>query len=172
MLPLIPLALALAPYLTRVLAGDRAGAAAEAVAGAVQAVTGTDDPAQAEAVLAGDPAAREALGTRLAEIALEQERIAAADRADARQMARGGGPLAWGAGLVTAAVTALFAFACVAVIGGWASIDEGGGAALLLGALIAAFADVRGFWTGSSAGSAAKSGLIGDGGGPFGQGRG
>jgi hypothetical protein len=84
MLPLIPLALSLAPYLTRALAGDRAGDTAQAVAQAVQTAAGTDDPAQAEATLAADPGARADLMARLAEIGVEGERIAAADRADAR----------------------------------------------------------------------------------------
>lgn len=184
MLPLIPLALTLAPMLARWLGGNDAAAVAGQVAEVARAVVGTDDPAEVAARLEADPAKRADMQVELARIAAEREgrehaarveelRIAAQDRADARGMARGGGPLAWGAALMSIAVTALFGFACVSVFAGWVTIGEAGGSALLLGALIAAFADVRGFWTGSSASSAAKSGLMGGGvAGPFDRARG
>jgi hypothetical protein len=169
MLPLIPLALTLAPYLARVLAGDRAGAAAQGVAQAVQAVTGTDDPVQAEAALAEAPALRADLSARLAEIALEAERVAAADRADARAMARSGGALAWGAGAVTVLSFVLLGAVLGALV--FAEVPDGNREVLnmLAGSVAGMFGAAVTFWVGSSAGSAAKSGSLG---GPFGQGRG
>lgn len=168
MLPLIPLALTLAPYLTRLLAGDRAGDTAQAVTQVVRSVTGTDDPAAAEAAISADPATREAVLRGLAEIALEHERVAAADRADARQMAQAGGALAWGAGAVTVLSFALL----VAVLGAlvFAEIPEGNREIvnMLAGSVAAMFGSAVTFWVGSSAGSAAKSGSLG---GFFGQGR-
>jgi hypothetical protein len=168
MLPLIPLALTLAPYLTRLLAGDRAGDTAQAVARVVETATGTSDPAQAEAALAADPAARDAVLRGLAEIALEHERVAAADRADARAMARSGGALAWGAGAVTVLSFLLLAAVLGALV--FAQVPDGNREVLnMLAGSIAAMAGAAvTFWVGSSAGSAAKSGSLG---GPFGQGR-
>lgn len=167
MLPLIPLALTLAPYLARTLAGDRAGDTAQAVAQVVQAATGTDDPALAEAALA-DPEARATAMRGLAQIALEQERVAAADRADARQMARGGGALAWGAGAVTVLSFILLAAVLGALV--FAEVPQGNREVLnMLAGSIAAMAGAAvTFWVGSSAGSAAKSGALG---GPFAQGK-
>lgn len=184
MLPLIPLALSLAPELARWLGGATAGAVAGQVAEAARAVVGTDDPGQVAARLEADPARRADLQIELARIAADRDaeehaaraeelRIAAADRADARQMARGGGALAWGAGLVTAAsflmLAGLIALLTLAEI-------PGGSRDLLVtiaGGILVLVQSAAAFWVGSSAGSAAKSGLMGGGAsGPFGQGRG
>lgn len=176
MAPLIALALSLAPELLRHVAGDRAGDVAAGVATAARAVVGTDDAAEVEARIAADPLKRADFAVEIASIALERERaehqarveelrIAASDRADARAMARSG-PLAWGAGLVTGCCLALLA----AVLGVLALVEVPPGNRDVLLQLTGTIATMAGgavaFWVGSSAGSAGKSGLLG---GPFAQ---
>jgi hypothetical protein len=184
MLPLIPIALSLAPALARWLGGNDAGAVTAQVAEVARAVVGSDDAGQVAAALEADPAKRADLQIELARIAAEREaaehaarieemRVAAADRADARQMARGGGPLALGAGLVTAASFLMLA----GLVGLLTMADIPGGSRELLvtiaGGVLVLVQSAAAFWVGSSAGSAAKSGLMGGvAGGPFGQGRG
>lgn len=180
MLPLIPIALSLAPMLARWLGGAEAGAVTAQVAEAARAVVGTDDPAEVAQRIEADPAKRADLAIELANIAAEREaaerqawveelRVAAADRADARQMARAGGALAWGAGLVTAASFGLLA----AVLGllAVADVPEANRDVLqlLVGSIAAMASTAAAFWVGSSAGSAGKSGLFGS---PLGTGRG
>lgn len=178
MAPLIPLALTLAPMLARYLGGSQAGEVAAGVAQAARAVVGTDDVAEVEAAIAADPMKRADLTLELAQIAAEREaaehaarveelRIAAGDRADARQMARSG-PLAWGAGLVTVAAFLLLGGVLVLL----ALVDVPAGnrdvLQLLAGSIAAMAGAAASFWVGSSAGSAGKSGLLG---GPFARGR-
>lgn len=184
MLPLIPIALTLAPALARYLGGNDAGAIAGQVAEAARAVVGTDDADQVVARLEADPAKRADLQIELARIAAEREaaehaarveelRIAAADRAGARDMARGGGALAWGAGLVTAASFLMLA-GLVALLA-LAELPQGSRDLLvtIAGGILVLVQSAAAFWVGSSAGSAAKSGLMGgSAGGPFGQRRG
>ena len=180
MLPIIPIALSLAPMLARWLGGTEAGAVAQQVSQAARAVIGSDDPAAVQAAIEADPAKRADLAVELARIAAEREqqqhqalleelRVAAADRADARAMARAGGPLVWGAGLVT--IAAFLLLAVVLGVLAFVNVPEGNRDVLqLLAGTVAAMAGgAATFWVGSSAGSAGKSGLLG---GPFGQGRG
>lgn len=184
-LPLLPLALSLAPELVRLLAGDRAGGLAAEVAGAVAAVAGTEDAGAARLALA-DPARAAALRERLASIALEQEklRLAAeetlrrqeleefsarlADTGAARGamlgLAREGSALAWGPALVSTLVVGGFFLVLLALI--WAPegarLDPQIGSIVnvTVGALGAAFAAVVNFWIGSSQGSRDKDGLL------------
>lgn len=180
MLPLIPIALSLAPMLARWLGGNDAGAVAARVAEAARAVVGSDDPATVEAAIGADPTKRADLAIELARIAAEREaaehnarveelRIAAADRADARGMARAGGALAWGAGLVTWA-SFLMLTGLVAILA-LADVPAGNRELLvtITGGVLVLVQAAAGFWVGSSSGSAAKSGLMGAP--PFGAGR-
>lgn len=176
MLPLIPLALTLAPYLARLLAGDRAGDTAQAVARVVETATGTSDPAQAEAALAGDPALRADLSAQLAEIAVQRERVAAAEMADARArdvalhqagIARRMPGVLVGIGVAGAVLTVAAMLAGISL-----GLPEGGA---VMGALIALAVgflgivkDAAAFEFGSSFGSRSKAAPAV----PFGQGRG
>jgi hypothetical protein len=181
MAPLLALGLSLLPALTRLLAGDRAGAVAATVTEAVREATGTEDPTAARAALEADPARAAALRTRLAEIALEGERLRAeaaeqarhaaletlraqlADLAGARagmlQLAGTGSLIAWGPALVSGIVTTGF-FAMLALFLFWTPDGSNQQAWALLniavGALVAGFSAVVNFWIGSSQGSRDK----------------
>jgi hypothetical protein len=181
MLPaLIPLALTLAPMLARHLAGAEAAAVTAQVAEAARAVVGTDDAEEVRARLEADPTRRADLAIELARIAAEREaaehaaqvealRIAAADRTDARSMARAGGLLGLGALLVTV-ISALLLTSVLGVLA-FTEIPPGNrDVVMMLAGAIAGMATAAfQFWVGSSSGSAGKSGLLGV---PFGQGRG
>lgn len=164
MLPLVPLALAAAPYLARVLAGDRAGDTAQAVAQAVQIATGTDDPVQAEATLGADPGVRAALSQRLAEIAVEAERVAAADRQDARArdvtLRQAGQPRRMPAALLAIGGCGAGGGVFAMILGTYLGLPEGGAVMGALIALTMLFAgvvkDAAAFEWGSSVGSRTK----------------
>lgn len=177
MLPaLIPIALSLAPMLARWVGGSDAAAVTAQVAEAARAVVGSDDAAEVARRIEADPARRADLAVELARIAAEREaaehrarveelRIAAADLADARALARSG-PLAWGAGLVTAAAFAMLtAIVALLVL---ADVPAGNRELLVTvaGGVLVLVQSAAAFWVGSSAGSAAKSGLLG---GPLGR---
>lgn len=157
MLALIPLALQLVPTLARWLGGPDAETTTQRIADTVQAVVGDRDPA---AVLA-DPEQRAQLVLALARIEAEREaarieetRALLADTASARaqtvELARAGSPLAYGAGLVSAGVMALFGFAVIGTALGLAIPD------LTMRLIEYAVIAVLGYWLGSSAGSARK----------------
>ncbi|MDB5371801.1 MAG: hypothetical protein JWP04_443 [Belnapia sp.] len=160
MLALIPLALSLAPYLGRWLGGALGSGSTDAAIGAavatqaaelVRTVTGTDDPAEAAAILEADPAKRADLQIRLAEIANARETAYYAEVANARQqtidLAKTGSSLAWGAPLVTLLVFGLFAYTVV----GSPPADVG-----TLETIKTVFIAACTYWIGSSRGSAAK----------------
>jgi hypothetical protein len=180
-LPLLAIALSLAPELVWLIAGDRAGTAATQVAEAVRTVTGTDDPAQARDALAADPAKATELRIRLAEIALEQQKAQleaeekrrqadldemkarAADIADARSktldLARQGSAIAWGAPVVSITITV--GFFAVLLLMVFKPFDETATLTIQLlnvvvGALVASFTAVVNYWLGSSEGSRSK----------------
>ncbi len=185
MAPLVALGLTLLPSLTRLLVGERAGDVAATVATAVQQATGTADPAAAEARLAADPAAAAALRLRLAEIALEAERLRM--EAEARQraqeleamragladvrgargtmlaMVRADAALSWAPATVSVVVTAGF-FATIGIFLFWTPPAEHQQAYSLLniavGALVAGFTAVVNFWIGSSQGSRDKDATV------------
>ncbi|MFH5927160.1 hypothetical protein [Roseomonas xinghualingensis] len=154
---LLPLALGLAPELAKWVAGDKAGTVAAQAAEMVRTVTGTDDPAASEAILA-DPVKNAELRIRLAEIAAQREaaadlarlemfRAATADAASARDMAGKSSLIAWAQVAGFVAVMAVFAAAFLApiVTGNPAPKDD-----LMTGALIGVFASVFGFFYGNS----------------------
>jgi hypothetical protein len=157
MLALLPLALGLVPELAKWIAGDKAGTVAAQAAEIVRTVTGTDDPAAAEAILA-DPAKVTELRIRLAEIAAQREaaadqarlemfRAATADAANAREMTGKSTLIAWAQVAGFVAVISVFAAAFLAPIftSNPAPKDD-----LMTGALIGVFASVFGFFYGNS----------------------
>jgi len=188
-LPLIALAASLLPGIVRSVAGDRTGALAGAVTEAVREAAGAADPEAARAVLAADPARAEALRIRLAEIALEGERLSAereagqrgaelealragladtpAARAGMAAMLQGGGRLAWGPAMVSSLVVIGFFAVLVLLV----TLDAGPGGArfdpqvasvinITVGSLGAAFAAVVNFWIGSSQSSRDKDSMV------------
>lgn len=177
LLALLPMLLSLAPEIVKLLAGDKAGTAAAAVAGAVRTITGTEDPAAAAAALAADPAKAADLRVALAKIAadaeaaqrqadLDEMRAAMADVADARKatvtLAASGSKIAWGAPVVSVVVVVGFFAAFGAMMFAPSPADPGKAAMLniLVGSLASGWTAVIGFWIGSSAGSAAKNETI------------
>ncbi|WP_338664136.1 glycosyl hydrolase 108 family protein [Pararoseomonas sp. SCSIO 73927] len=189
--PLIAIAASLAPEIIRLIAGDRAGTLARTVADAVRQAAGTEDPAAARAALAADAEKASALRVRLAEIALEGERLSAereagrrgaaldalratlgdtqSARASMAEMIRGGSRLAWGPATVSSLVVLGFFAVLILLV----TLDAGpGGAArfdpqvasvinITVGSLGAAFAAVVNFWIGSSQSSREKDAIVG-----------
>lgn len=160
MLPLIPVALALAPSLGRWLGGLIGSGSTDAAIGAavatqaaemVRSVVGTDDPTEATAILDADPVKRAELQIRLAEIANARETAYYAEVANARQfnldLVKQGSFLAWGAPMVSVAVLGLFTY--VVVTGAVLEVDIRETLKNLAVACV-------GYWIGSSRGSAAK----------------
>ena len=175
MLPLIPLAISLAPEIGKWLFGDSGEKTATAVAAAVQAVTGTTDEAVASQVLSSNPTAASDLRVKLAEIAAEREKAqsdaaAAAfaaqlhDVADARAqtvaLAQSHSPVQWAAPVVSFIVLATFG--TVMFLALTRSLPSGSETLLnmLLGSLAAMATSVVGYWVGSSAGSAQKTEML------------
>ncbi|WP_160119620.1 hypothetical protein [Rhodovarius lipocyclicus] len=174
-LALLPLALQLLPTLGRWLGGSDGEAVASTVGQAVQAVTGTSDPAAAEAALAASPELRVQLTTRLAEIdaareaardqaLLETLRAGLADTANARATGLGlvqaGSMIAWAP--VVVSVIVLGAFAAVVWLAMSAAMPQGSETTLtmLLGSLSTMAGAVVSYWVGSSSGSADKTRLL------------
>lgn len=175
MLPLLPLAISLAPEIGKWLFGDTGEKTASAVAAAVQAVTGSSDEVVASQVLAANPSAAAELRLKLAEIAAEREkaqsdavtaRFAAQlrDISDARAqtvaLAQTSSPVQWAAPIVS--VTVLATFGTVMFLALTRSLPAGSETLLnmLLGSLAAMATSVVGYWVGSSAGSAQKTEMI------------
>ena len=174
MLPLIPLALSIAPELARWLFGDTAEATTAAVSSAITRVTGAPDMAAAQAVLARDPQVAAALRVELARIASEAEAgsrqvdlgtmQALKDVADAQSRAlmsaQAHGAIQFAPVVISAMVLVTF--------GGvmWAALTrvlpDGLHAELpiLLGTLAAMATSVVSYWVGSSAGSASKTQML------------
>ncbi len=164
------IALDLAPEIGRWLFGPDAAPVAAAVQQAVQAATGTSDPAAQMAALA-DPDLAGQLRVDLAGIAAT--RAAAADaaaearltarladvanaRAMALQLAQSGSAMAWGAPVISVVVLATFGVVMGLVL--LHAVPPGSETVLnvLLGTLAAMATNVVGYWVGSSVGSARK----------------
>jgi len=73
MLAILPLIMSIAPEIARWIGGTQAGNVTAAVASAVKAVTGTDDPQAAAAALAADSGKAAELRVQLAKIAADAE---------------------------------------------------------------------------------------------------
>jgi hypothetical protein len=160
MLALLPLALGLVPELAKWIAGDKAGTVAAQAADIVRTVTGTDDPATAEAILA-DPAKVTELRIRLAEIAAQREaaadqarlemfRTAAADTANARALAASTPLIARTQVVLAASTTLAFFVVLFMVFAGFVpeSITRFGD--IMLGTLGTIFVMERQFFFGNS----------------------
>lgn len=175
MLPLIPLALSLAPEIGRWLFGDTGEKTATAVVAAVQAATGTADEAMSAQVLAANPAAAADLRVRLAEIAAEREKASrdadaaglaaqladvASARAQTVALANVHSSVQWAAPIVS--VVVLATFGAVMFLALTRSLPAGSETLLnmLLGSLAAMTTSVVSYWVGSSAGSASKTEML------------
>lgn len=184
MLPLIPLAIQIAPMIAKWLFGSNGEKVVQQVGSVITQVTGIADPhtdlgsAAVESVLRDRPELAMQLQVQLAKIAADREADAArateADRkADldallaqitdtdsARRqtiaLAQAGSKIAYGAPVVSALV--LVTFAVVMTLAFTRSLPAGSETILnmLLGTLAAMATSVVSYWVGSSAGSARK----------------
>ena len=172
MLPLLPLALSLAPGLAKWLFGAGAADTAQAVANVVQQATGTNDPDAAHAAVLADPKVASALTLRLAQIAAAREAAAdatrqaelvavlsdvASVRAQTLGLAEAHSNAVWGAPLLSLVILLAFgAMACSVLIHAIPAGNETLGN-VLTGTLAAMATQVANYWLGSSAGSARKT---------------
>ena len=163
---------AVAQWLGRQIAGDPA--IGDRAAEVVRAVTGTDDPIQAEAAMA-DPGTRSEVAQRLAELAVEQDRIAAAEMASARArdvaLRQAGASRRMPSVLVGIGVGGVVMAVVAMLVGSWMGLPEGGAVMAVLITIAVGFLaiikDAAAFEFGSSLGSRNK-----DAPGPFVQGKG
>lgn len=183
--PLVALAATLLPEIVRLAAGDRASAVTTAVTDAVRTATGTEDPVAAQKVIEQEPQVASALRTKLAEIAVEQERmrLEAEEKRRASELAElekrladvqaarttmttlsaNKDPMRWGAPVVSVVVTLMFALSLlIFAVPSVFSIAPGNTdmVNIVLGALVAAFTAVINFWIGSSQGSRDKDAAV------------
>jgi hypothetical protein len=175
MLPLIPLAISLAPEIGKWLFGDTGEQTAAAVAQVVQSVTGTTDDAVARQVLARDPAVAAQARVQLAQLAAQREQAAAratlealkaqigdvqSARAQTVSLAQARSAVQWSAPIVSIVVLATFGVVMWAAL--TRSLPAGSETILnmLLGTLAAMATSVVGYWVGSSAGSERKTDLL------------
>ncbi len=188
MLPLIPLAIQIAPTIAKWLFGDDSEKVVQQVANVVTQATGVAAPhtdegiAAVEAVLQGKPELAVQIQVQLAKIAADREaeadraaqaaqkaefdallaRIADTDgaRRQTIALAQAGSKIAYGAPVVSALV--LLTFAVVMTLAFTRSLPLGSETILnmLLGSLAAMATSVVSYWVGSSAGSARKDAHI------------
>ena len=184
MLPLIPLAIQIAPTIAKWLFGNDGEKVVQQVGDTITQVTGVTEPhtetgvAAIEAVLQGKPELAVQIQVQLAKIAADREaetnraaeatrkadldalaaRIADTDNARKQTVAltQAGSKIAYGAPVVSALV--LVTFAVVMTLAFTRSLPAGSETILnmLLGSLAAMATSVVGYWVGSSAGSARK----------------
>ena len=171
-----PLAQTFAPVLGGLIAGPAGAAVGRVLGGAIASGLGVEptpeavsqaiqaDQGKAADIMRGlglDPGLVATLGGVEA-VQLAQERIAAEDRASARsqtvELAKASSPIAWGAPLVSAVVTAGFLLLAVLMV--FRAVPDTQAFNLIIGAMIAAFTQVVAYWLGSSAGSKAKDQTI------------
>lgn len=155
---LLPMLLREAPDLVGLAFGNGAEAVSARIARAAGEVFGTDDAAAIGAQAAADPAKADAFAAKL-QAATAGLRAELADRRNARgttvALAAARSPLAWGAPVVSGAVTVGF----VGVLASLTlhALPDSGVVNVLVGTLATAFGSVVNFWLGSSAGSQAKT---------------
>ena len=168
---LIPLALTIAPEISKWLFGETAEKTTAAVSAAVEAITGTSDADAASTRLQQDPAAAGQLRLQLAQIAAEQEKASrSADldqlAATLRETADSGAQtvtpvsqktsMAWSGAVISAVVLLTFgAMMAVVLLRGMPAGSETA-SNMMLGTLAAMATSVVSYWVGSSAGSARK----------------
>ena len=181
MLPLIPLAISLAPTIAKWLFGDDTAKVVEQVGSVVSAVTGVVDPstpegvAAVQAAISNKPELVMRLQAELARIAADREVSArkadlddltarfadtASARAQTASLAASGSAIAYGAPVVSALVLATFAV--VMALAFTRALPPGSETTLtmLLGTLAAMATSVVSYWVGSSAGSARKDAAL------------
>ena len=155
---LLPLLLRCAPDLVGLALGHDAEAVSARIAQAAGAVFGTEDAAAITAQAAADPAKAEAFANRL-QVETEALKAELADLQNARgttlALAQAGSPIAWGAPVVSCAVT--FGFIGILTVLTLHALPDSGVVHVLVGTLATAFGSVVNFWLGSSAGSQAKT---------------
>lgn len=172
---LIPLAISLAPEIGKFLFGSGGEQTAAAVAQVVQAVTGTDDQAVAQAAINSNPQLAAQLRVQLAQIAAQQEAAArgaeleamkswladiAGARAQTVELAKTGSAVQWAPAVVSLVVLVTFGTVMYGAL--TRALPAGSETILnmLLGTLAAMATSVVGYWVGSSAGSAQKTDLL------------
>ena len=180
MLPLIPLAISLAPEIAKWLFGPSAEKTAAAVAQVVADVTGADlstgeGVAAAQAALGGSPELASQLRVRLAQIAADSgqaERVAdqaalaarfadvAGARAQTVSLAQAKSAVQWAPVVISTVV--LLTFGTVMWLALTHALPAGSETILnmLLGTLAAMATSVVAYWVGSSAGSATKTEML------------
>ena len=171
-----PLASSFAPVLGGLIAGPAGAAVGRVLGGAIASGLGVEptpdavsqaiqaDQGKAADIMRGlglDPGLVATLGGVEA-VQLAQERIAAEDRASAREqtieLAKAASPIAWGAPIVSAVVTAGFLLLAILML--FRAVPDTQAFNLIIGAMIAAFTQVVAYWLGSSVGSRAKDQMI------------
>ncbi len=155
---LLPMLLRCAPDLVGLAFGHGAEAVSARIAKAAADVFGTDDAGAIQAQAAADPAKADAFAARL-QAETDGLRAELADLQNARgttvALAQAHSPVAWGAPVVSCAVT--FGFVGVLASLTLHALPDGGVVNVLVGTLATAFGSVVNFWLGSSAGSQAKT---------------
>lgn len=155
---LLPMLLRYAPDLVGLAFGSGAEAVSARIAKAAGEVFGTEDAVAITAQAAADPAKAAAFAGKL-QAETDALRAELGDLQDARgttvALARAGSPVAWGAPVVSCAVT--FGFIGILAMLTLHALPDGGVVNVLVGTLATAFGSVVNFWLGSSAGSQAKT---------------
>jgi lysozyme family protein len=183
MLPLIAIAASLVPELIRLINGDKTNKLAAEVSHVVTDVVGTQDETQARAKLT-DPAVAAKLQTRLAEIALDAQRVQAQAESEQRQadfnklktiladaqgarsltttLADKGSPIAWGAPIISVIIgIGFFIVLGMAIFGGdFITKNNSNIVYTLVGTMATGFATAISFWLGSSQGSRDKDDTV------------
>jgi hypothetical protein len=174
---LAPLAISLLPQaataIGNMLAGPRGGQVAGELAQVAQRVIGSDDPAEVQERIDTNPDARlemrRGLEQIMADHALamareenERVRLANADRADARAMANANAAAGVGNGMRNVVALATLAIFLLSAAGTTLTVIYNSDSLVvslvstIMGATIAGYRDVVGYFLGSSAGSATK----------------
>ena len=162
-LSMLPVLAKLAPDLLGLFFGGKAGDVAARVGQAASDIFGTQDAEAVTHQIATDPAKADAFATRL-QAETDQLKAGLADAQNARgtmvALAQAGSQIAWGAPVVSVAVTLGF----IAIVGVMTvhAIPDSAVVNVLVGTLATAFGAVVNYWLGSSAGSRAKDDHLAD----------
>jgi hypothetical protein len=163
LLSLLPMLMKFAPDLIGLAFGGSAEAVATKVGKAASDVFGTTDAAAISAQVAADPAKADAFQARL-QAETDQLKADLADvqsaRAATTALAQAGSTIAWGAPVVSVAVTV--GFIGILSVMTLRVVPDSGVVNVLVGTLATAFGSVVNYWLGSSAGSHAKTQQLAD----------
>ena len=155
---LLPMLIKYAPDLVGLAFGGHAEAVVGKVAKAATAVFGTDDAGAVEAQASADPAKAEAFANKLqAETDSLKAELADVENARATTvaLAQAGSSIAWGAPVVSLAVT--LGFIAILATMTLHALPDSAVVNVLVGTLATAFGSVVNYWLGSSAGSQVKT---------------